>query len=100
MAYKEVKPLTLKEQFEQIADLYVEAFRKKQGSSLGYWVGDRVGEIYDVSDCFINYDDVRFDIDSNQPQGKIFIWYWEQVDCHMANTPTINFENYCKLKKK
>jgi hypothetical protein len=33
-----------------------------------------------ISDCYFTFSDIFHDLNTNQPKGKIFEWYWKQLD--------------------
>lgn len=62
-----------------------------------YWVADMIGTIVSVNDFFLNFDDIRYDIDSEQPKGLIFEWYDYMMEQHELNpTSNINYTTYSK----
>lgn len=83
----------LKKQFQAISQKYIQAFEKKQGMHFEFWVADRVGEIACFGDIFISLSDIRYDIDTDQPKGKILKWYDYRLE---DNDSSINYYNYCK----
>lgn len=87
--------MDLKAKYEIIVDKYLDKFCKKQGfdKKHGYWVGDRVGDIFDINSYFFSFDDIRLDVDNNVPKGKIIEWY---DDNDYFNKKVINYESYLK----
>ena len=91
----------LKENYEMAVGEYMAVFCKKQEMYFDYWVGDEVGEVAAMGDCFFNFSDIKRDIDLNMPVGAIVEWHWQQVDNHYENKPSINYRSYCMgLKQK
>ena len=85
----------LKQQFENLVDQYLTLFCEKQGieKKSNYWVGGCVGELIDINDAVISFDNIKIDIDTNQPKGNIFSWYWENEE---LNNKSINYYSYTK----
>ncbi len=66
----------LKEKYNDVAAEYLKRFERKQKVK-GYWVGDVIGGVADFGDTsFFNYADIVWDINSQQPKGRIFEWIW------------------------
>lgn len=84
---------TLKQKYEDVCNEYVQEFCKKQGMSFEFWV-DAVGGILLCSDCYLNFTDIVWDINSNQPKGRIIDWYNEVLEQHPNET--VNYFTYCK----
>lgn len=54
------------------------------------WIGD-VGDIYECADMFMNFYDIRFDVDNNIPDNMYEKWYWDSLECAELG---ISFPNY------
>jgi hypothetical protein len=85
----------LKNQYENIVNQYITIFCEKQEieKETTYWVGGCIGEVIDLNGAFISFDDIRRDIDTDQPKDKIFNWYW---DNDYINNKNINYHSYIK----
>lgn len=70
---------------------YIEEFEKKQDVYFEFWVADRVGEVACFGDYFFNFDDIRFDIDSEIPKGEIVSWF----DLSLDGDFKVNYRTYC-----
>ena len=70
----------LKSRFEKVCNDYAKAFCEKQDVEIEYWVADDPSGICEIADLFINFNDMRLDIDENIPVGLIFEYYSEQLD--------------------
>jgi hypothetical protein len=88
---------TLQEQYQALADKYVKAFVKKQGFEFTDWIGDNQIAVF-IEQYFINFDDLRFDLDKNCPKGLIFEWCDDVVHNHFhaPEKPVINYQSYFK----
>ena len=73
----------MRKQFENSCNWYLRFFCKKHELQYAgaYWVGDNVGGIVEVSDYFINFSDIMYDIDNDVPFEQFFAWkdYEERV---------------------
>lgn len=87
----------MKKEFEKIVKKYILAFEKKHNIIFDNWVGNNIGEIAFFGDYFINFDDIRFDIDNDIKKEKFFEWYDLTLDSATEGKPLINYKNYCKL---
>lgn len=92
--------MSLQLKFESITQQYVEAFLRKHGffeeengEYVEYdWVVGEVGGILCLADYFINYDDIRRDIDNCIPKTEFLEWYYF---CLEGDTK-INYKNWLK----
>jgi len=57
-----------------------------------WWLGD-IGGVIEINDAYLNFDDIRLDIDTNQPKGNIFKWWWEN---EYLEGKIINYQSYIK----
>lgn len=88
----------LQTKFQAICELYVEAFMRKHsfydeetGEYNSYdWVGDEIGGIACLADYFINFDDIRRDIDESVSKNV----YFEYYDYCLENEKKINYKSY------
>lgn len=88
--------MTLQEEFEIIVQKYVDTFCEKQECDFDGWVGDDVGGIGCFGGAYLNLNDVRYDIDTNQLKGEIFDWYWDFLYAQINGDIFINYESYSK----
>ena len=88
----------LEVKFKIIVYEYVKAFEKKHGYDFMGWVGERVGEVATFSDCFINFDDMRWDIDNNIDRNIFFDWYYKSLEEAINNKAFENYRVYSKLR--
>ena len=84
----------LKELLEYSIYLYVETFCRKHKLSDGCWVNDYKGGIYNVSDMFLSFDDIRLDIDKSCHKEYLFDWYWNND--HTEGGKHITYDSYIK----
>lgn len=94
------KPKELKERFNNIITEYVELFCIKHDIKFNYWIADRFGEVAEFnSTYYINFREIKHDIDSNVEKDKFFEWYDFVLENHYKDNPYMNYEVYLKLKK-
>lgn len=91
MTEKEIKKL--KKRYDNICNTYVKVFCEKQEMDFEGWVGDTVGSIACCNDFFFDLSDIILDIDTNQEQGYIINWYYDNLETEDKN---INYYSYIK----
>ena len=90
------KELERKDRYEKLCMEYVLRFCEKHDLNFDGWVGDRVGETAEIGDMYLDFSDIRFDIDTEQKVGKIEKWWDYTYDLAMLECPkTINFRSWC-----
>lgn len=67
----------LKECYNKAVRDYCTAFCDKHGWEYdpNDWVGDKVGEVIEICDRFIDFSDIKTDIDNDFPEGIFEKWY-------------------------
>ena len=92
----------LKERYADICLEYLRVFNAKHELDMEdyelkqCWVGDEVGGIADLNDMFLNFDDIRYDIDNKVSRNKIFDWYWNSVERAELGVKYMNYPAFCK----
>ena len=83
----------MKKRFEQLVQEYILAFCLKHDIDFDYWIGGDIGGIasFQNGEVYLNFDDIRFDIDTNQPNELIICHYWDSIDNYPKE---INFKSY------
>lgn len=89
---------TLRLEFENLCEEYLRIFCTKH--ELDYeedaWVG-QVGEVAMLGDYFVNFHDMRYDIDNEVPEEAYFEWYDYDLRCALAEcSRKINYPSWCK----
>jgi hypothetical protein len=84
--------MTLKSEFAKVCSIYIQMFCIKNETTFDGWIGGDVGEIANIADMFINFSDIRLDIDTNQSSGTLIKWYWENLETDFP----INYRSYMK----
>ena len=88
----------LKKAYEEAVEDYVRVFMKKQNINCNGWINDEIGGIITCSDYFINFDDIKADIDLDAPVGLYFGYYDDAYEAAMNKKSFPNYKNYIKLK--
>lgn len=57
-----------------------------------YWIGGK-GEVIEIGDMFINFSDVRLDLEQNVTKGIFTNWYWTVLE---SKLPHINYASWVK----
>lgn len=90
----------LKQKFEEVCNAYLDAFVKRHDLVSADWVGPGVGaNVCANDDVFLDFDDIRYDIDNADVLRVNEIWDWvdycrrlEYLECPKK----INFPSWCK----
>lgn len=83
----------LQKEYNSICEKYMSQFCKKQEIDFEGWVGDIVGSIAYCGDFYFSFQDIVWDINSEQNKGLIIEWYYSTL-----NNPSeaINYYSYTK----
>lgn len=73
---------------------YVDLFCKKHDIDFDFWVADLSGTIGVFGDYFFSFEDIRLDLETNQPKDSIFKWYDLNLEMGMKNKHTINYYSW------
>lgn len=87
----------LKSEYESVVGDYCQAFCTKHGYEYcpDDWLGGDVGGIIEIGDMFINFDDIRTDVDNGIPEKVFSEWYWYGLRLHELGLPkSINLRSY------
>lgn len=84
----------LKKDYEAAVKAYIDFFCEKQGVSLEYWAAGIVGGVACFGDTYLNFEDVRLDVDSHAPLTEIFIWYDQSIEAHTKGDVVPNYQSY------
>lgn len=84
----------LQSSFNKVAQAYVLLFEKKQGLKFDFWVAGHIGELACFNDWYyLKLDDIRYDIDTEQPKERITYWFDKCVeDKKMID----DYRDYCR----
>lgn len=80
-----------KKGYEFYVHKYMELFCEKHELEYDkdYWIG--FGEIIELADMFINFSDVRLDVDKDVTRGIFTEWYWTTLE---SNLPHVNYNSW------
>ena len=80
--------------YRKASEKLVEAFLRKQGYE-DYEFTDEACQIVEISDMYLNIDDIFFDLQNNAPEGLIFEWYDKSLEDHdKTGKLRINYRSY------
>ena len=63
-----------------------------------YWIGDEIGGVISINDCFFNFTDILDYIKNNYSKEQVFKYYDYALDEATEDRTPINIKNYLKLK--
>lgn len=88
----------LMKSWNDICNKYLKAFCVKHDYKYEPdWIGGDVGTIIEISDMFVNMDDIRYDVDNNIPEYKFANWYWKHLEVYeLTGEYYLNYKSYCK----
>ena len=91
----------LRQRYEEAVHKYCKAFCEKHGYVYdpNSWVRNKVGEVVEVADLFIDFCDIRLDIDNDVPPEKFQQWYDYSLEIAMlddggGNMKQCNYEHW------
>lgn len=64
-----------------------------------FWIGDRVGGIYSVSDCFFDIERMRESLELNATFDQVYDYHWLEIELDTKEppeTPPVSFRDYVK----
>lgn len=92
----------LKKDFENAVHSYMIRFCDKHGCYYDptFWVGNNIGGVVCVDDMFLDFEDIRYDIETEQPKRNIKDWYnytSEQLklQTYTDDIPQVNYKSWC-----
>ena len=92
----------LREQYRNIVDTYVREFVAKHDYNMSdyeiglCWVADDAGTTACIGDMFVDFNDIRYDIDNDVPEPKFEEWYWTSLERAELGIKYMNYESFCK----
>ena len=60
------------------------------------WVADDAGTTACIGDMFVDFNDIRYDIDNDVPEPKFEEWYWTSLERAELGIKYMNYESFCK----
>jgi len=94
LTMKEIQEI--KRKYEKLCMDYILRFCEKHDLNFEGWVGDRVGETAEIGDMFLDFGDIRYDMDTEQKTDEIIKWWNYAFELAMLECPkTINYRSWC-----
>ena len=89
----------MKQAYKKAVTAYRKAFEKKHNLTFEYWVCDEVGTVasFDLGTYYIDFQDMKYDIDNDVQRDKFIEWYDFTLDAHYKNEPIINYKTFLKI---
>ena len=92
--------ISLYNKLETSIKKYVELFAIKHEMEFDFWVADLSGTIACFSmDYYVNFEDIRLDLEKDAPKDLFFEWYDLALDLHTEDKPHINYYSFLKSRK-
>jgi hypothetical protein len=89
--------ISLFNSLEMSINEYVKLFCKKHELSFDFWIANITGTIASFSNTYyINFEDVRVDLEKNADKNHFIDWYDSSLDAHHENKDFPNYSNYLK----
>ena len=88
--------MNLQPDYKDIVMKYINEFSEKHSVTFDYFVGDKMGEVCVFSNYFIDFNDLRLDLDNNIPEETFFKWYDETLIRATNNKQVLNYETFSK----
>lgn len=82
----------LKKKLEDTINEYISLFEEKQEMYLDFWTGDDIGGTAFMADCYFDFQDIRYDLETNQEKGEIIDWHWHVTD---KKNVYMNYSSWC-----
>lgn len=60
------------------------------------WVADDIGGVCLVGDYYLDFSDIKCDVDKDAPKGEIFEWYEYDMLMRDCGLNTINYRSWLK----
>ena len=86
----------LKKRLEKSILEYIKFFEKKHKVEFDYWVADRTGEIAVFGDYFLNFGDIRLDLENDVSERIMFEWYDLSLNAALIEKEFPNYQTYLK----
>lgn len=89
---------TLKMLYNGVVEDYCVAFCKKHDFEYenDAWVGGAVGTIISIADYFIDFQDIKYDIDNDIDKSVFFQWHDYAYDMAFLGAKQINYPSWVK----
>lgn len=89
---------TLKQQFEEVANAYLLEFCNKHdfdyAEAKRSWVANKPGGVVLCGDYYVDFDEIRTDIDRDAPEEEFWKYQDYLIDAHTFGFRCPNYENW------
>lgn len=86
----------LQENYKIICNTYAHKFAEKHEYSFDGWVADKVGEVAMMGDYYVDFRDIKYDIDNDIDADEYVKYYDYCLEVGMLNLTVPNYESWCK----
>ncbi len=94
VSFSEKKPNVI-QQFEDATMALVREFEQKQEIEFEGFTDNCAG-VAGFGDVFyFNIHEILYDLETNQPKGRIIDWLYESLNAHQEGKKHINYRSYC-----
>lgn len=70
----------LEKDYEKACNHYIRLFSKKNDIKFDYWIANLIGGVAAFGDYYFNFQDIIWDVNSEQLPGTILKWYEEMLE--------------------
>lgn len=91
-----LKTDSLEENYNLICNMYAHAFATKHAYSFDAWIADKVGEVAMMGDYYVDFRDIKYDIDNAIDEEEYVKYYDYCMDIAELSVTTPNYESWCK----
>jgi hypothetical protein len=88
---------SLKAEYGKIVEKYIKEFERISERDFDSWVGDRIGEVCNFGDYYIDFSDIKYVVDNEINPDWLFDWYNLILDIYEKKK--VNLDTYCKIRK-
>lgn len=89
----------VRERYENAVHEYCHIFMQKHGFAYNpdEWVANEVGGVLCVNDYYLDFDDIKYDIDNDVAENVFFEWYDYCVELMMIDgAPDVNYKSWVR----
>lgn len=88
----------LRENYNNVCNDYLKAFCEKHGfdyeDAKESWAAGYVGGVCNLGEWFVNFDDIRTDLDMHAPKDEYFKYYDYDMESHDLGFKRINYDSW------
>lgn len=86
----------LQENYKIICNKYALQFATKHELPFDGWVADDVGEVATMGDYYVDFRDIKYDIDNDIDKDEYVKYYDYCLEVYTLNLTAPNYESWCK----